>query len=232
MRVILKPAGLLIFLILVAGLTFVAFNGMPSGKEDQGIGAAVAAAPSSAPAPKLENVDLTHRGLRDWACWGVANSHDPGAKVTAAIRKASVSSLIGDADLTASGGNWAGNSAQNFVWSDGAPIKKVLRVNSCLCLNVIGSSVRFAVGADPEITRTLTVYVGGADADGKLTAVMSDGQAPEKIDVKTLTPASSKEFVRAYTIRFTGKSEAQRLTVAWKQTSGDGYISLNAATLQ
>ena len=95
-----------------------------------------------------------------------------------------------------------------------------------------GDGMKITAPAGTAI-RTLTVYVGGYNSGGTLTASLSDNSAPAYFDSSLAKAGDS--FYGYYTLTYQAASANQTLTVIWKQNSkgsGDGNVSLYAATLQ
>ena len=76
--------------------------------------------------------------------------------------------------------------------------------------------------------RTLVVHVGGWMSSGTLRAHLSDGSAPDFVDV---TAAASGQYNRNYTLTYNATAPGQTLTVTWTMISGTGNVTLNGAGL-
>jgi hypothetical protein len=74
----------------------------------------------------------------------------------------------------------------------------------------------------------LTLYVGGSNSTGRLTARLSDGSAKDLIGTEFQSAGS---FDVVHTITYRAASAGQRLFVQWAQVSGGGSVTLQAAAL-
>jgi fermentation-respiration switch protein FrsA (DUF1100 family) len=96
-----------------------------------------------------------------------------------------------------------------------------------LYLTGVGKGFSLTAPADTSV-RTLKIHVGGWNSSGKLTATLSDGSAPEYVDI---TPGVGGQYDRNYTLSYRANSPAT-LTIQWEMQSGTGNITLNAAALR
>ena len=158
--------------------------------------------------------DLTAVGTSDWARW-------PGYQ-----RKASGASQI--SDVTVAGGTPAtyATDARTLTWSDGiTPVSG--STQSGIQIPSIGSGFTLSAPADTT-ARTLTLYVGGANSTGRLTARLSDGSA-QSLFGSEIQSAGAYDVVQ--TISYRANSAGQRLYVQWTQVAGAGNVTLQAAAL-
>lgn len=160
-------------------------------------------------------VDLTVAGTVDWAHW-------PGYN-----HKASGDAQISNYTRVGSGSiHGYSNDPRTLSWSDG--INAVSGSNR-RGLYVAGTGNGFQLNAPADTTtRTLTVYVGGSNSAGKLTAHLSDGSTA---DYGNTTVSGSGQYNGVYRLTYQAASAGQRITVNWTQASGSGNVTLQGATL-
>jgi hypothetical protein len=164
------------------------------------------------------NVDLTGEGVVDWIHWGDSSL----------TRKAGVGPALSGYTLTA-GGTVEGyaNDPRTASWTDGAPLASSTNDAKGLYLTGVGKGFSLTAPADTSV-RTLKIHVGGWNSSGKLTVTLSDGSAPEYVDI---TPGVGGQYDRNYTLSYRANSPAT-LTIQWEMQSGTGNITLNAAALR
>jgi alpha-tubulin suppressor-like RCC1 family protein len=181
---------------------------------------------SNASAPGTVNV--TGEGKLDWAIWGAA------ATTTATQKKimnsiASVTQIGGGAISTFS------QTSPSFAWTLDGPTASHTGTQA-KGIQVSTTNGGFAINVNATTSaRTLKLYVGLNNADGKLDATMSDGTSP----TQTVTVSSSAGTTnRVFTITFAGTaptpatSPSPTLSLSWTKTGGSGNIRLLGATLQ
>jgi PKD repeat protein len=182
-------------------------------------GGALVAALSSTPG----SVDLTAAGSIDWVHWPA------GTRKAGVAGQISGVSLVGRGALAASA-----NETVALRWSDGAP---AISGSSSQGLFVAGTGrgLAITVPADP-VARTLTVYVGATQAHGRLVARLSDGSAPDYVNVPVRKLGAKWNGV--YTLTYRAASAGQTLRVEWTQARGTAAaggpvpgVSLQAAAL-
>ncbi|HVP51612.1 MAG TPA: putative Ig domain-containing protein, partial [Terriglobales bacterium] len=188
-------------------------------------------ASSSFPYP----TDLTSEGSADWILFAPRETWDlpNGQYYSGTVRKAGVGQLI-SAYNPLGRVAFSGCGGAQFSFEDGIPDPQEDAV-SCFATSssAIGSGFEFTVAADTA-PRTLNVYVGANNAQGKLVAFLSDGSAPVIVD-ESLQSTFYADF--RYTINFNAASAGQRLTVRWvmdqafSPVSFYGNLRLYAATL-
>jgi hypothetical protein len=154
-------------------------------------------------------------GTSDWAHW-------PGYD-----HKASGGSQIGN--YTRIGSNTVftyGNDLRRLTWSDGTPTASGSNING-IYIAGIGSGFLLTAPAD-TIRRTLTVYVGGWNSGGRLSAHLSDGSAA---DYTSASISSAGQYDGVYTLIYNAATAGKQLRVQWTQASGAGNVTLQAAAL-
>jgi hypothetical protein len=164
------------------------------------------------------SIDLTLEGTADWAHW-------PGYD-----HKASGGSKISDISIVGVGPILSyTNDPRSFSWNDGIPSVSGSNFNGAY-INNIENGFQFSVPADLT-TRTLKVYVGGWLSGGTLTAQLSDGSAPNYVDILTTQPIASGQYNAVYILTYQAGGANKTLTVKWVQSSGAGNVTIQAATL-
>ena len=160
-------------------------------------------------------VDLTSVGTVDWAHWPYyAHKADGDAQIS---------------NFTPVGGTASTyqNDLRTLSWSDGTPY--VTGSNSWG--NYIagldrGFRITVAAGVLP---RTLKLYVGGWNSNGRLVARLSDGSAPDYVDASR---SGGGQYGAVYTLVFSASSAGQTLDVQWLQNSSTGNVTLQGAALR
>jgi len=182
-------------------------------------GGALVAALSSTPG----SVDLTAAGSIDWVHW------------PAGTRKAGVAGQISGVSLVGRGA--AATTEDEPIalrWSDGAPAPAGSSSQGLFVAGT-GRGLAFTMPAD-TVARTLTLYVGAMRAHGRLVARLSDGSAPDYVNVpvRKLGP----RWNGVYKLLYRAASAGQTLRVEWTQARGTAAaggpvpgVSLLAAAL-
>jgi hypothetical protein len=164
--------------------------------------------------------NLTAEGPSDWVHWGEASVN----------RKAGVTAKIAAYTVVGSGTvQTYNNDLRRLSWTDGSPLATGTNNANGIYISRAGSGFSITALADAS-ARTLTLHLGGYQSGGMLTAHLSDGSAPDFIDV---TPAASGQYDRNYTLVYNALSAGQTVTVKWVMVSGngDGNVTLNGAAL-
>ncbi len=183
-------------------------------------------------------IDLTSEGTADWIVfpprqsWNLPNDDD----YSGTVRKAGVPPLISPYHPIARVASSGCGGAQ-FTFEDGLPDPQEAVGCYVSSSAASGSGFEFKVSADTT-PRTLRLYLGAANAQGKLIAFLSDGSAPAILDESVQSNTVNTAFV--YTINFSAASPGQTLTVRWLMDQAFdpyfgyllyGSLSLYAATL-
>jgi hypothetical protein len=167
---------------------------------------------------------LTSEGTSDWAHWGLnsAGGFDYKKGVTRQISDFKPFNNANPLNYT---------SGESFSWTDGAPTAVASGTKSGVY--VIGQDRGFEITVPADKTsKTLKLYVGVAEAGGKLEAILSDKSASTLVDTSVLNASGSTN--RVYTINYRAGSSGQKLTVRWTVDSVFGKwgnITLQSATL-
>ena len=167
--------------------------------------------------------NLTSEGTSDWAAWGYLGS-DTFDQDT------SGNNLISDAGLYNGGGaGQFSNSIIGLTWTNGSEDGSVTNAGTGIYNGGgVGDGFVFTVPASTT-SSTLTVYVGGWESGGTLTASLSDDSAAAYSNSSLSN--SSSNYYGVYTLNFKAASAGQTLTVTWVQASGSGNVTLQAAAL-
>jgi len=169
-------------------------------------------------------VNLTSQGSSDWAMWGYKASYN-------FEHKSNGNGQI--SNLGAYGGGGEGqfsNSIITTTWTDGSPDGNVSgNASGYYNGGGVGDGFIFTAPADAN-TRTLTVYVGGWESGGTLTASLSDNSAATYSNSSLSN--NSTNYYGSYTITYKAANPNQTLTVKWLEASGSGNVTVQAATLQ
>jgi hypothetical protein len=168
--------------------------------------------------------NLSTLGTADWAHWGLGspNSYD---------HKGGVTPLISNYTAVGSGTvNWYDNNPVGFSWTAGTPTANAS--NSTTGIYISGQNNGFQITAPADGTqRTLTVYVGVWNAQGKIVAHLSDNSAPDYID--TSINSTRGTVTGTYTFVYTSNTPGQTLQITYTQNNGGGgNVTMQAATLQ
>ena len=190
------------------------------------------------------NVNLTAEGKLDWAQWGLYTA-------TSLNRKASVTPQISNFTLVGPGYDYQtayqyANNANGYTWYDGAPVTSVTNTTTGVWAyqydlagfsDPLGSGFQLTVPADTA-QKTLLVYVGAYAAEGKFTATLSDGSAPEFTNASNATVNNLGNGPGGvFAINFAADSSNQTLTVTWTLVRVNGNpinapnVTLQAAAL-
>ncbi len=170
-------------------------------------------------------VDLTAEGTLDWAHWGLtsASSFD---------HKAGVSSQI--SNLTVLGPAAAQRQLQSpttYSWTGGTPTASATSTATGVYLMGTGAGFQITLPADTT-KRTLKLFVGVWDAQGKLEASLSDGSATAIIDSTLTNQTATSNGV--YTLNYQAGSAGQTVTVKWTAQAvfnAYGNVTLQAGSL-
>ena len=173
--------------------------------------------------------NLTTLGTSDWAHWGLSSASSFNHKLSG-------NSQIGNASVVGSG-SFAQftDSIQEMSWTDGTPTTSASSSPNGIWIGGVGDGFSFTAPADTN-QRVLTVYVGGYQSDGTLTASLSDGSASTYTDSSMSgsgTGTDGSHFYGVYTLTYKAASAGQTITVKWTENAnqGSGNVTLQAATL-
>ncbi len=165
---------------------------------------------------------LNSLGTADWAHWGLttASSYDHKAGVTPQISNYAVVGSVPASRYT--------NNPIAFAWTGGTPTASATTATG-VYISGQNNGFQISVPADTSI-RTLTVFVGLWNAQGKMVAHLSDGSAPDYVDTSLIN--SSGVTLGVYTFTYTAAASGQTLTITYTQNNATGgNVTLQAATL-
>jgi hypothetical protein len=163
-------------------------------------------------------VSLTAEGSADWIHWGDASLN----------RKAGVIAQLSTCTVVGSGNVLTyNNEARSLSWTDGTPTVNSTGNTSGIYISGAQNGFSFTAPADTT-PRTLMIHAGGWRSGGTLTVHLSDGSAPDFVDV---TPVANGLYDRNYTLTYKAAHPAQTLKVTWKMSAGTGNVSLQGAAL-
>ncbi len=175
------------------------------------------------PISSATTYNLTTLGTTDWAAWGYkGNNFD---------HKSSGNTQI--SNVAAVGGNLYSfqSSFLGFTWTDGTPDAGATG-ETYGYYNSGGSGDGFSFTAPASTTaQTLTVYVGGYNSEGTLTATLSDGSAAAYTSSALSTSITSGSYYGYYTLTYKALSANQTLTVKWLQNGAGTNITMYGAAL-
>jgi hypothetical protein len=172
------------------------------------------------------SIDLTVEGTADWAHWGLtaASSFDHLSGVTSQISNYT--------QLGTSGILRQKQSPTSYSWSNGTPTVAGNATPTGVFSIGVGNGFQLTLPADTNL-RTLKLYVGVWDAQGRLEVSLSDGSAPTMVDTSLINQTATSNAV--YTLNYQAGSSGQTLTIKWTQNASFnsfGNVTLQAATCQ
>jgi hypothetical protein len=169
-------------------------------------------------------VDLSDRGVSDWAHWGRIHG------VTILHRKSAVRPLVGD--LTKLGTrelHTYENNVTAYSWSDGTPSTRVERTRSGVF--TYGQNAGFQIELPADNTpRIAEVYCGVWRGQGRLEATLSDGSAPALTHTQAAQNLEEGDNI-VYTIRYRAARAGEHLTVKWTNSSRQGNVTIQAVAI-
>jgi subtilisin family serine protease len=167
---------------------------------------------STMPAPG--SVNLSAPATVDWARW----TWNYGLRLT---RDWPRPALISPLSLIGSSHTAQPNSGVSYTWLG-------MGSSAGVAVSALNDAFEFTVPADRGL-RTLNIYVGAQNAQGKLDAFLSDGSALPFTDVSLTGSGSATDAV--YTLVYSAAADGQKLTVRWSHNGGSGRVMLYAATV-
>ncbi|MFB3904696.1 MAG: peptidoglycan DD-metalloendopeptidase family protein [Acidobacteriota bacterium] len=172
------------------------------------------------------SVDLTAEGTLDWAHWGLVSA-------SSFNHRAGVASQIAAFTPVGPGAvNRQKASPTSCSWTNGTPTTSASNTPAGVYKIGTGTGFQLILPADTTL-RTLRLYVGLWDAQGRLQVMLSDGSAPDFVDTSLINQTATSNGV--YTLNYRAASSGQTLTIRWTvQTSFNtfGNVTLQAAALQ
>jgi hypothetical protein len=160
-------------------------------------------------------------GTLDWAHWGLTSP--------AINHKSGVTQQISDFTVMGSGfATQYTNNPVTFTWTDGTPSTSATNTPNGVYISGQNNGFRLTAPADTSV-RTLQLFVGLWNAQGKLTAHLSDSSAADYIDLSLNNPSVQ---VGVYTLTYNAASAGQTLVINYIQNNATiGNVTLQAATL-
>lgn len=166
-----------------------------------------------------DSVNLTHAGISDWVHWGLSGPDSSNRRV--GTPRIGILNAIGPAPL-----RFQAAPRTAYVWTNGTPTSSA-NTRSGLYTRPVASGFTFTAPADTA-TRTLTLYLGGWQAAGRLVATLSDGStAPYQVDLQN----TAGPFDQIVTLTYRAGAANQTLSVRYTMTGGSGNVTLAAAAL-
>ncbi len=160
-------------------------------------------------------VNLTSIGTADWKHF------------RSNVRKSSGSNSISNPTVIGGSAINYTDDARAMSWTGGTPTATGTNVTTGKYKEGVGNGFSFTAPAGNGVN-TLYVYVGGWNSSGTLTAHLSNSAAPDYVNT---TSSYANEYDAVYTITYNAGQTGQTLTVTWKQASGSGNVTIQAAAL-
>ena len=174
-------------------------------------------------APAALIVNLSELGSTDWIHYGLKDAtsfvrHQSGSERLTVARTADSAPIARHDD-----------NRTLFAWSNGHAPATGMAIKTGWSTGNSGKGFSFTAPADP-VLRRLTVWVGGQDTQGILSARLSDGSAPAYRDDRIRIGAAKEVF--AYTLWYRTKQPGVKLTINYySERATNGKVSLQAAAL-
>jgi len=210
------------------------YGSVPSGTQNGPVSAPEAAyLVGSGYTPVVNTpIQLTEEGGGDWSHWGltsdVHNHKDSGGKQISEITMLPAGEVPNRITDHPASFSWTDGSLVN---ASGGQVASVYGTRTALSVSGIGKGFEITVPAN-KVPSTLRLYVGGTNAQGTLTASLSDGSAA---DYAISISQWGGSFSKVITLSYRTASAGQSVTVRWVQTGElsdqPGRITLSAATL-
>ena len=166
--------------------------------------------------------NLSTLGPSDWAHWGLttASSYTHKSGVTAQISNVTIIGPNAATRYT--------NHSFGFTWTGGTPTASATNSTTGIWVSGLNNGFRITVPADTA-SRTLRVYVGLWNTQGRLVAHLSDNSMPDYVDTSL---SSASDAGGLYTLTYRAANPGQTLTVTYTQNNAtNGVVSLQAAAL-
>lgn len=240
MRVILKPAGLILLLgALVVLTSLVIIKPQKAKLLESSESAPLDVFKSEKKANRgsasifdgqdaVTQVNLSEVGTQDWVHWGLTGPKSVNRKAGGGNRISDFRLLNGDDGLITDGKR---GPTRGISWTGGTPTSKETLTYSGI--HVRKNGFAFHVPADSK-PHTLRVYTGGLRAQGEFSAWLSGSPDAAKPKVAMQDTALANGYwTRIYTVDMPAAA-GQTLNVTWrmKGDSGDkSNVSLQAAAL-
>ena len=174
-------------------------------------------------APAALIVNLSEQGSIDWIHYGFKDAtsfvrHQSGCERLTVARTTDSAPIARHDDIRTL-----------FAWSNGNSPAIGMAMKTGWSTANSGKGFSFTAPADP-LLRRLTVWVGGQNTQGILSATLSDGSAPVYRDDSIRIGATKEVF--AYTLWYRAKQAGVTLTIGYRSAqTTDGNVTLQAAAL-
>lgn len=179
----------------------------------------------------VTSVTLTSASVFDWAHWGTSTDAPLVRKQGGVLNDFSVigtstPSVFSDGEI-------------EYSWTDGDVLPAVSRTKTGISITGVGNGFHLNVPADTS-PKTLILYLGGWEAQGQITASLSDNSVPPFTDTPVDIVANNGDHHvnGTYSLTFQAGHPGQTLSVDYVMaadhgaTSGvAGYVSLESAAL-
>jgi pullulanase len=176
-------------------------------------------------------INLTTQGTSDWAHWGQSSATD--------FDQLSGNSQISNITVVGSGSPAQfTDSIQEMSWTNGSPTASATNSQNGIWIAGINNGFSFTAPASTT-AQTLTVYVGGWESGGTLTAALSDGSASTYTNNSmsgSATGSDGEHYYATFTFTYNAASSGQTLKISWvenanQDSGGSGNVTLQAVTL-
>jgi hypothetical protein len=172
-------------------------------------------------------------GSADWVHWGEENSRTVNRKAGVGPQISGIETIPADTNAYVSYFRKT-DSPVACTWMDGTPTLSRTNTTNYVwmyCASPVNTGFRLSALADTR-PRTLKLYLGVENGDGKLTASLSDGSAIPYTDESLKSQGNVKFAAGAYSLTYSANSPGQRVNIEWILTSGNqGEVKLQAAAL-
>ncbi|MBC8135997.1 MAG: hypothetical protein H8F28_08950 [Fibrella sp.] len=239
MKVVLKPAGILLILVVIATLAWLVvsdqakmlfaptgpdasqgFVNVPGSKASPGVAktrtASASAAVPSAINQSTGSADLTRLGKTDWVLYGVLPGTLPAKSP---VRKKVARNTVAPVEFVGNGTVASyGNDTRAFRWSDGpGGNTSGDGVRTGIVTAGLASGFRVIVTPTAGRKQTMMVWVGGTGVRSKLHARMSDGAPLSKLveSYKDISAGGKFAFRSLYTVYFSATKPEQKLILSY-----------------
>jgi hypothetical protein len=176
---------------------------------------------SGAASSASTGVNLATAGNLDWAHWGVGTAPGFDHKSTGGSQISNYTAVGAGSRITYN------NDPRPLTFTGGTPVASSTATTGTSGVYVAGIGKGFSISVPASTTpRTLTIYVGGWDSGGTLTAHLSDNSAASFV---ATVPNVSGQYDLAYALTFSASSANKRLIVTWTMVSGTGNVTLQGA---
>ena len=116
---------------------------------------------------------------------------------------------------------------RSFSWFDGKPALSNISDRTGISATGIGNGFSFSSIANNDID-TLKIYVSGNNSGGTLIAQLANFADEDYVGSIETQPG---KWDAVYTIIYNSKSNGEKVTITWLQSTGNGYIGLQAASI-